>query len=325
MPSITTCSACSTKLKIRDDLVGKVIKCPKCGKTFKAVAEEDAKVAASAPAKKPAAWDKEAGKAKALKKPVKSPPARNTYDDDDEDEDEDQDGPPDDSEDRAFEDLLEETSMSSNLKRQIASELNPREKGVWVGQPDPRIMTLRGIPKGCSGAVALGVLTIIASVMTKVQFEINLPPPIIGGIVVLWAILSFFILVLVLFMERRKALHTAYVITNKRCITFTPGWFFAPYPTSYHRDLLMHMRRMPSWIFGNDAGDLVFRSMTTITTTYHRRGGTSRSVRTTYYGFLAIRQLNEVADRIHVAILDQDEDDDDRRSNKKKKKGSGRE
>ena len=103
-------------------------------------------------------------------------------------------------------------------------------------------------------------------------------------------------------MERKKALGSAYVITNKRCITFLPGWFSGPAPTSYYPDLVQHMRRMPSWIFGDGAGDIVFRSVTTVTTTYHRRGGASTSVSTTYYGFLGIRNLDEVEGRIRHAL-----------------------
>jgi hypothetical protein len=81
------------------------------------------------------------------------------------------------------------------------------------------------------------------------------------------------------------------------------------------------MRRMGSWIFGGDAGDLVFRSVTTITTTHHSRGGTSTSVSTTYYGFLGIRELDHIEGLIRQTLLrDDDDDDDDDKPRKKKKK-----
>ena len=46
MPSQTACTACSAKLKVKDELIGKSIKCPKCQKVFKVAAEtEEEKVA----------------------------------------------------------------------------------------------------------------------------------------------------------------------------------------------------------------------------------------------------------------------------------------
>jgi PHP family Zn ribbon phosphoesterase len=35
MPVTTACAGCQIKLKVADDMLGKDIKCPKCGKTFK--------------------------------------------------------------------------------------------------------------------------------------------------------------------------------------------------------------------------------------------------------------------------------------------------
>src|SRR5262249_9025575 len=143
----------------------------------------------------------------------------------------------------------------------------------------------------------------------------------VPAFIVFMLLFAVVICVVVLFMERRKALHTAYVITNKRCIVFSGKWFGGPSQESFYPDLLQHMRRMGSWVFGGDAGDLVFRSVTTITTTHHRRGGTSTSVSTVYYGFLAIRNLDEIEQKIRQTLLrDDDEDDDDDDEDEKPKK-----
>ncbi len=369
MPLQTACSECSAKIKVKDELVGKSIKCPKCGKVFKALAgdAENAAVQAGAAASrngaasKPAAkkppppawgddedegegekeekaspWDKKSKKdedededdeddAKAKKKPAKKgPPPKKRAAEDDEDEDEDDAKKGGDS---AFEDLLEQTTLSPLAKKQISGEIGLREKGVWVGQPDPKILTVRGIPKAIMGCFAAMIVAIVASVLGGSQAK-DYAVLIIGGIVVLWLFACLLIMALVLFMERKKALGTAYVITNKRCITMIPGWFTRAAPTSYYPDLVQHMRRMPSWIFGADSGDIVFRSVTVITTSHSRRHGTTRSVQTPYYGFLGIRQLDEVEGRIRQALLsgddddddDDDEDDDDDRRKKKKKK-----
>ena len=80
------------------------------------------------------------------------------------------------------------------------------------------------------------------------------------------------------------------------------------------------MRRMQSWFFGADAGDLVFRSVTTITTTHHQRGGTSTSVQTTYFGFIGIRNLEEIECLIRETLLSDEDDDDDEDYEPRKKR-----
>jgi hypothetical protein len=131
-----------------------------------------------------------------------------------------------------------------------------------------------------------------------------------------------------LVLSRKKARGTAYVITNKRCIVYTGRWFGNAWAESYYPNQLIHMRCMRSWFFGEGAGSVVFRSVTTITTTYHKRGGTSTSVSTTYYGFLSIRNMESIESLIRRTLLtdddedddDEDDEDNDRRKKKKKKK-----
>ena len=55
MPLQTSCSSCSAKFKVKDELIGKSIKCPKCGKVFKVSTEgEEVRTSVSAsPAAKP--------------------------------------------------------------------------------------------------------------------------------------------------------------------------------------------------------------------------------------------------------------------------------
>lgn len=339
MPLQTACSSCSAKIKVKDELVGKSIKCPKCGKIFKvAVDVEEDKVAlkagaADAPkpaAKKPppAAWDdaedeeadeKESpwdakGKSKNGKKALAKKKSK-------EDEEQDDDEPRD--EDAEFVELLNQTALPDSTKKQIKSELTLREKGVWIGQPDPKIMMVRAIPKVFAGLFAGFVLCILIGAGGMMGLELRN--------VLIYLALGFLYLIgavvmaaVIIFMDRRKALHTAYVITNKRCIVYTGRWFFSPSVESFYPDLLAHMRRMASWVFGGDAGDLVFRSVTTITTTHHRRGGTSTSVSTVYYGFLGIRDMDRIETLIRQTLLtdddDEDEDEDEKPKKKKKKK-----
>ena len=331
MPLETVCSSCSTKIKVKDELIGKSVKCPKCANVFKAIAETEAKTAVKASAgtapKKPAAWDDPddddaeeksapwADKSRKGKADVKKAPAKKKAADED---DEDDDAP---DEDAAFVELLEQTTLPEATKKQIKSDLGLREKGVWVGQPDAKIMTVRAIPKVLAALFALLVLAIILGVGGGLALEIR-NILIYAVLVVLFLFSVLFFAVLIPLMDRRKAHHTAYVITNKRCIVYTGSWFMGPSVESFYPELLAHMRRMSSWIFGADAGDIVFRSVTTVTTTHHARGGTSTSVSTTYYGFLGIRSLDEIEQRIRDTLLrdDDDEEDEDERPRKKKKK-----
>jgi predicted Zn finger-like uncharacterized protein len=337
MPVLAACSSCSAKVKVKDELLGKSVKCPKCGKSFKAAegATETAalKSAATKPPPTKAAWDKEdeeksapwekktnSQKDKEETKPTKK--KSKSRDDDEEDED---DAPKaktrtkakskkakdddEDDEEASFRDLLDQTTLSDDIKKLIQNELGVRERGVWVGQPCPKIMTVRAIPKVLAGVFVITILSIIFSIGGGVALEIkNIFAYLAVGVLYLMA--AAVITIVIPFMDRRKALATAYVITNKRCIVFNGAWFIRGSPESYYPDLVAHMRPMSSWIFGDGAGDLVFRSVTTITTTHHARGGTSTSVSTTYYGFLGIRHMHEVEERIRKALLRDDDDDD---------------
>jgi hypothetical protein len=333
----TVCTFCSAKVKVKDELVGRSVKCPKCAKAFKVAAEEvEAEPAAKTATKKAAPWsakpdadsksapwDKgKKGKEEEKAPAKKGPPAKKSkkHDDDDDDDEEDSGGR---GKGVSFGDLLAQTTLSDSTRKLIQNELSLREQGVWVGQPCPKIMTVRSIPKCFAAGAVMLVLSIVGGgALSQAVGEAYLIFVIIGA-VLLWCITVLVLSVIIMFMDRRKALGTAYVITNKRCIVFNAGWFFGPSPVSYYPDLLQHMRPMGSWVFGDGAGDLVFRSVTTVTKTYHQRGGVSTSVSTVYYGFLGIRRMEEIQGIIINTLLygggkkkkkkkkDDDDDDDD--------------
>jgi hypothetical protein len=317
MPIQTACTACSAKLKVKDELMGKSIKCPKCAIVFKVTAEKAPVSAASASAstgKKPPpppAWEADEDEEVDVK--PKAKPKPKVFDDDGKDEDRDDEAP--------FNELLEQSQLGDDTRKQIKADIGLREQGIWLGQPDPKIMMVRALGKS---ALALFVITVMSIVLGAVGSSMlgnmGYLAPILAGL--FWLVATPVLVLGIPFMDRRKALATAYVITNKRCIVYTASWFGSVTPESFYPDLLQHMRTMQSWIFGADAGDLVFRSVTTITTTHHARGGTSTSVSTTYYGFLGIRNLNEVERRVREAVLvdDDEEDDDDEEEERRRRK-----
>jgi len=316
MPVQTACSSCSAKIKVKDELIGKSIKCPKCSTVFKVaaqgVASAQTATAEKAQGKKPPAPAWEDDEDDEGEKP-KSKPKAKTFDDYGADRDEE----------APFKELLAETHLADSTKQQIKADLGLREQGIWVGQPDAKIMAVRALVKS---AIAMFVITIMSIVLGAVGSSAlgNMGWAAPWAAALFWLVMTPVMIGGIPFMDWRKARATAYVITNKRCIVYTASWFGTVTPESFHPDLLQHMRRMQSWFFGTDAGDLVFRSVTTITTTHHARGGTSTSTSTKYYGFLGIRGLDEIERRIREAILvdddDDDDDEEDRRRKKKKRK-----
>jgi len=348
MPVSTACSSCSAKIKVKDELIGKSIKCPKCGKVFKVAADGEEKktavpagaAAASAPKKpapawgddeeedKSAAWDKNKGKDNGDSKKKSAKNLKSDEDDEkpkdqsktkakakkaDDEDDEDSKGKGH-TEDDEFAALLGQTLLPDTTKKLIQNELKLRERGVWVGQPDVKIMTVRAVPKVILGVFVVTVFALVIGFVGGFGLEnIRWLGPAVAALG--WLVLVPLIAIGIPFMDRRKAKATAYVITDKRCICFYGKWFGSPAQESYYPDLLQHMRRMQSWFFGADAGDIVFRSVTTITTTTsrNRHGGTSTSTSssTVYYGFLGIRGLDEIEAKIRTTLLSDKDDEED--------------
>ncbi len=339
MPVVAACSHCSAKVKVKDEMVGKSVKCPKCTKPFKVAGEAQPTAAESIPAAVGASAKTKMTNSSPKTAVSKAPPppplppekkskaAWETDEEEDEEEDEKPKGKTkkskkDDDEDSAFNELLNATLLPDAVKTQVREELGLKEEGVWVGQPVPKIMMVRAIPK----VFLAGFITCFLSIFAGAGLlaGLGLPPLIVVPILIaldVFACIGWAILIV--FMDRKAALSTAYVVTTKRCIVFKGGWFMKPGVESFYPDLLVHMRRMSSWIFGGGAGDIVFRSVTTITTTHHARGGSSVSRSTVYYGFLGVASMDETEEIIRNALLrddDDDEDDDDDRPRKKKKK-----
>lgn len=223
--------------------------------------------------------------------------------------------------------MLEATELPEETKSMIKGELGLRESGVWVGQPDLRMARIKSSIKGFIGAFVVTIICVVLGGAGGMAIE-GFGWLVGIAAVVLWLILVPIMFVAAFFLDSKAARNTAYVITTKRCIVYQAGWFGSPDQESFYPDLLAQMNRMQSWFFGANAGDLVFRSVTTITTTYSRRNGTSTSSSTTYYGFLGINNLDEAERMIRETLLsgddddDDDDDDEDEKPKKKKKKKS---
>jgi hypothetical protein len=95
---------------------------------------------------------------------------------------------------------------------------------------------------------------------------------------------------------------TIYALTNRRALVYKQG-LFGPTRESYSPLEVAQMRRADSWLF-QAAGDVIFRSVTVITTSRNSRGGSSSSTSTTHYGFLAIAHVKEVEKLVRETLID---------------------
>jgi hypothetical protein len=103
------------------------------------------------------------------------------------------------------------------------------------------------------------------------------------------------------FYRWKMAQGSCYALTNRRALVFRQG-LFGPTRESYSPVEVAQMRRSDSWLFA-EGGDLIFRTVTVVRTSYSQRGS-SRSVTTTHYGFLAIARVKEVEKLVRETLID---------------------
>src|SRR5438105_672614 len=112
-------------MKIKDELAGKQVKCPKCANVFKADAPSAPAATPTQAGDKPAAWDKNDIAAKSKPTPEEEPPtlAKGATD--------------------SLDTELAKTTLSAEDRQKVVDEIGRREKVVWLGQPVPMIRFVR--------------------------------------------------------------------------------------------------------------------------------------------------------------------------------------
>ena len=98
---------------------------------------------------------------------------------------------------------------------------------------------------------------------------------------------------------------TFYLLTNRRCVVWMSNWLGFVDMETYNPAQLLNMQRNDLWIFGKGAGDLVFRSVTTVTISHgrHGRGGGVTSS-TKKFGFLSVENVRDVERLIRENLTD---------------------
>jgi hypothetical protein len=233
------------------------------------------------------------------------------------DDDEDDDGRPAkrarraDPDEDDDEDAPRSCKLPEDLRSRVENELEDGEKRIWVGQPAPELVFKRSLLR----AGVMLFFGLVSVVMVFVMFAaelkkgnaamvvLSLPIPL--GIMAAGIALPFY--------QKWRASRTCYLLTNERAIVFQPNVFCIMQTTRYSPRELRAMRWNNSF-WDKTAGDVVFKTVTVITTTHYRdrRGhyaGSRTSATTYYYGFLAVRDPQAVHRLISRTLLEGDDDD----------------
>jgi hypothetical protein len=310
MPISVKCPKCDKAVKVADTLAGRAFKCPGCTTVIKVPGGSSASVAAAAGAKSKAASNGSGRSAPLEKKPARRPDPEEAEEELEEitdeprsrkssrrdDDDDDYDRP----RTRSIKKELDiEHDVPEHLQERVTEELTKGEKLIWIGQPARRVLMVRSIPIvifGCIFGLGALIFMLVGLVGSRgmggapfILMPLFFLPFAIGMILSPW-------------YRFWMAKRTCYVLTNRRCIVWMCNWFGGVHMENYNAAQLANMWRRDMWFFGKGAGDLVFRSVTTITVRTGRHGGVSQS--TTYYGFLAIENVREIEKLVRETLVD---------------------
>jgi hypothetical protein len=217
------------------------------------------------------------------------------------------------------EDCIEAGPIPADLKQRVVAELGTKEQLVWMGRPDGAIVFRRSLGYlVVGGLVALiSALWLLGAMFSKPvppappvakagKQAVKTPPPPVATKTNPWAPAGFLVgsicFSLVPVVRWKLAQRQCYALTNRRALVFKQG-LFGPTFESYSPLEVSAMRRSDSWVF-KGGGDLIFRSVTVIRSSYSQRTGTSRSVRTTHYGFLAIANVRQIERLVRETLID---------------------
>ena len=276
--AISSVCACGAEIEAPDELAGQSVRCPQCAAS---VAIPGSAGGAQAPAREES--HRENGAAPGV--PREAPRVDN---------------------------YREDGEVPADLKEKILADLNANEKVVWLAQPVPALVVRRSLGWLIGGGIAalLGLLMIMGGLFSKAPAPVPgrpAPPPapagnILGSFSMIIFIGGLCCAVVPPLYRWKMAQGTCYALTNRRALVYKQG-LFSPTRESYAPNEVAGMRRADSWLM-DGGGDLIFRTVKTISTTYNSRGGANSSITTTHYGFLAIAHVKEIDKLVRETIID---------------------
>jgi hypothetical protein len=209
----------------------------------------------------------------------------------------------------------EDRPVPADLKQKLLAGLDPREKPVWIGQPNPKLVLLRSGGYFAFGGIGIlaALIWLVASLLPASPAAARVQPgqkaaapapaahPGISRMVPIGLFLVSACIAAVPCLHWRSARRTGYAITTRHALVYTQG-LFGVTRDSYAPLEVSGMRRSNSWLAG-DSGDLIFRTVHVITRS--RKATTwSDKVKTIHYGLLAIDRLDEVEHLVRETLID---------------------
>jgi hypothetical protein len=207
--------------------------------------------------------------------------------------------------------------VPTGLMEKALAGLGPNEELVWLGQPEDTLVFRRSlgylVGGGMVAVISLMWLTGMFSqkdvthsstaVRPAARQRAQTPPPAkhTDTLPAILLIGSTCVALVPLF-RWRSAKGTCYALTNRRALVYKEG-LFGPTRESYSPVEVAQMRRCDAWVF-EEGGDLIFRTVQVLTTSFNQRTGSHRSVKTTHYGFLAIADVKEVERLVRETLID---------------------
>jgi hypothetical protein len=188
--------------------------------------------------------------------------------------------------------------LPPHLAERVTSELTAGELVVWAAQPSPAVTRRAAI----QGIAVTGCGVLVAGVIALGLLGAGGNGTAMGAIFGGFALLFLVAMVLAPRAVFRQAARTCYVLTNRRAIVSVAWLFSEGEIDSYSPAQLQGMQRRDSW-WVRGAGDLVFRTRTTVTVTTYRDSPATVREKVTRYGFLGIDNVREVEKLVREALV----------------------
>jgi hypothetical protein len=211
----------------------------------------------------------------------------------------------------------EDGRVPADLKEKMLAELGTNEHLVWIAQPVSALVFRRSLGYLIGGGVgaALGLLLLLGGLVSKsaatapvAKKGVAAPKatpqttaPITNPLGMILLAGSVGCMAVSLY-RWKMAQRSCYALTNRRALVFRQG-LFGPNRESYSPLEVARMRRSDSLLFAT-GGDLIFRTVTIIKTSYGGGGGFRQRVSQKHYGFLAIARVQEVEKLVRETLID---------------------
>ena len=178
---------------------------------------------------------------------------------------------------------------NGKAQRIAKSVLQPEERLLWSGRPDPRRVALQTLPVFILGLPWIA----IALYWTAAALGFRMPDFAGENLLGFWPVFGFLFILMGLvlaalpFLAYRRANRTVYAITDRRCLIITAG--DRTYIEAFGEEDIGSVKRIER---RNGTGDLVFTASAS-----GAAKDVSRVRKAVFYGIPEIRQAEETARR----------------------------